>query len=70
MSVSVRERFRSLLLAAAVFIPLFSAAQVRAEVDFGRDILPILSVAIPPFLVRQSHPVLVHSNRPVLGVSL
>jgi hypothetical protein len=43
MSVPAGKKRRPLLLAVAVIIPLFSAAQVRAEVDFSRDILPILA---------------------------
>jgi hypothetical protein len=44
MSVPARKRLRLPLLAIAVSASLlFAAARVRAEVDFSRDILPILS---------------------------
>src|SRR5579884_11157 len=43
MCDSFRERLHPLLFAAVVSVPLLTGLRVRAEVDFSRDILPILS---------------------------
>ncbi len=43
MNAPARKSFPSFLLALVVFVPLFPATPLRAEVDFSRDILPILS---------------------------
>ncbi len=43
MRDSSKERLGTLLFAAVVSTPLLTAPRVRAQVDFNRDILPILS---------------------------